>query len=67
MGVPGADLLAYLGPAIGPQAFEVGAEVRSGVLSRPTRRRQPAGDPPRRNETPDRIPSGRVFPRVGVR
>lgn len=29
MAVPGADIVAYLGPAIGPQAFEVGAEVRS--------------------------------------
>ena len=29
MAVPGSELLAYLGPAIGPQAFEVGAEVRA--------------------------------------
>lgn len=28
MGLPGRDLLAYLGPAIGPSAFEVGDEVR---------------------------------------
>jgi YfiH family protein len=28
MGCEPAELLAYLGPAIGPQAFEVGAEVR---------------------------------------
>lgn len=28
MALPGAQLLAYLGPAIGPQAFEVGDEVR---------------------------------------
>lgn len=28
VGVPGQQLLAYLGPAIGPQAFEVGEEVR---------------------------------------
>ena len=27
--VPGQNLMAYLGPAIGPQAFEVGDEVRS--------------------------------------
>jgi YfiH family protein len=36
MGVPGASLLAWLGPAIGPQHFEVGGEVRDALL---------AGDP----------------------
>ena len=34
MGLPGTRLLAYLGPAIGPQAFEVGAEVRSAFVDR---------------------------------
>ena len=33
MGVPGEEILAYLGPAIGPQAFEVGDEVRSSFVA----------------------------------
>lgn len=32
MACPGAELLAYLGPAIGPQAFEVGDEVRNAFV-----------------------------------
>lgn len=34
MQVPPAELLAWLGPAIGPQAFEVGDEVREGFINR---------------------------------
>src|SRR5664279_4627279 len=33
MDVPGRNLMAYLGPAIGPQAFEVGDEVRSAYVA----------------------------------
>lgn len=33
MGVPGNRLMAYLGPAIGPQAFEVGEEVLTAFVS----------------------------------
>jgi hypothetical protein len=33
MGVPGHALMAYLGPAIGPQAFVVGDEVRSAFVA----------------------------------
>lgn len=37
MGVAGDQVLAYLGPAIGPQAFEVGDEVRDAFIERDAR------------------------------
>lgn len=37
MQVPGARIMAWLGPAIGPQAFEVGEEVRERFLAQDAR------------------------------
>jgi len=37
MAIPPARLLAWLGPAIGPRAYEVGAEVRAAFLARDAR------------------------------
>lgn len=33
MNLPGSDLMAWLGPAIGPRAFEVGVEVRDSFVA----------------------------------
>jgi len=40
MGVPGDDLLAWLGPAIGPESFEVGPEVRAVFVQSDTQAAQ---------------------------
>jgi polyphenol oxidase len=37
MGVPGARTIAWLGPAIGPDAYEIGEEVRAAFLQRDAR------------------------------
>lgn len=37
MRVPGPELLAWLGPAIGPRAYEVGDEVREAFVARDSR------------------------------
>jgi polyphenol oxidase len=34
LGVPPAEIVAWLGPAIGPQAFEVGEDVRTAFIAR---------------------------------
>lgn len=34
MQLPSQSLMAWMGPAIGPQAFEIGAEVRDGFIAR---------------------------------
>lgn len=34
MGLPGSELLAWLGPAIGPQIFEIGTDIRDQFLQK---------------------------------
>jgi YfiH family protein len=40
MGIPGNELLAWLGPAIGPASFEVGPEVRAAFVQHDTQAAQ---------------------------
>lgn len=47
MAVPGAQVQAFLGPAIGPQAYEVGEEVRAAFLAA-----DPAAEPAFRGSRP---------------
>jgi hypothetical protein len=37
MGIPGEQLLAWLGPAIGPQAFEINEDIRDTYIKRDAR------------------------------
>ncbi|MBK8116183.1 MAG: peptidoglycan editing factor PgeF [Candidatus Accumulibacter sp.] len=66
MGLPGTRLLAYLGPAIGPQAFEVGAEVRSAFVEADAEAAGAFRRLPRRNETPAEDLIGQSGHGVGV-
>ena len=55
LNVPGNDLLAWLGPAIGPEKFEVGAEVHSIFVRPPGIAEVRRAKPSRRGQTQEQF------------